>query len=754
MSGAGSARAAGGGGIDLAGCDREPIHVPGSIQPHGLLFVLAAADATVLQASENVAEVLGRPVSHVLGRPLAEVLGAAVADALIGRLDRAPERDRPVLLRTVRLDTAAGGPRAFHAVAHRTGGGVVLELEADATADDPADPYPVLDAFAGRAERAASVADLARAAAEEVRRLTGFDRVLVYQFDPDGHGTVVGEDRNDRLPALLHHRFPASDIPAQARELYRHNRLRIIPDAGYRPVPVVPAANPVTGGPLDMTYAVLRSVSPVHVEYMKNMETRSSMSVSVLRDGRLWGLISCHHRDPKAVPFAARATCDLLARAFSLRLSALEHARDYERRIGVREAYAKLLAGMADRLDYAAGLAERPDDLLAFAEAGGAAVLTEGGCVLVGATPAEADVRRLADWLFREVREEVYATDALPVAYPPAAGFKDAASGVLAVAVSKLHPSYVLWFRPEVVRTIAWGGDPYKPADRNGDAARVHPRRSFATWRETVRLRSRPWRPAEVEAAAELRNAIVGVVLKKAEELAGLTAELRRSNAELEAFSYSVSHDLRAPLRHVVGYAEMLRDDAAGTLSPRAERCVATIIESSEFAGTLVDKLLAYARLGRGELQRTRVDLTALVAEARRDVAAGLAGRAVTWHVADLPAVEGDLMMLRLAVRNLLDNAAKYTRGRAEAVIEVGARDEGDEVVVFVRDNGTGFDMKYADKLFGVFQRLHRMEDYEGTGIGLANVRRVAERHGGRAWAEGEEGRGATFYVSLPKPRG
>lgn len=735
---------------DVSACERELIHIPGSIQPHGLLFVLAD-DHSVVQASENVASVLGRPVSGVLNRPLADALGDAVTTSLVARLPHAPMRERPVLLTTVDL---GGTGRTFHAVAHRTDGGLVLELEAAPPAQATVDFYPVLDVFAGRIERAASVAELSSAVAEEVRRLTGFDRVLVYQFDPDWNGTVVGEDRNDRLPSYLHHRFPASDVPAQARELYRHNRLRLIPDAGYCPVPVVPAMNPVTGRPLDMTYSALRSVSPVHVEYMKNMETLSSMSVSVLRDERLWGLISCHHRDPKGVPFAVRTTCDLLARSFALRLAALEHTRDYERRIGARAAYAKLLAGMADRLDFAAGLAARPDELLTFAEAQGAAVLTEDGCSLVGNCPTAEEVRELAGWLFREVRNEVYATDALPAAYPPGEAFKDAASGLLSVSVSKLHPSYVMWFRPEVVRTIEWGGDPHKPLERNGTAVHLHPRRSFATWRETVRLKSLPWRPADTEAAAELRNAIVGIVLKKAEQLADLNAELERSNKELEAFSYSVSHDLRAPLRHVVGYAEMLRENATDKLSERDRRCIATIIESSEYAGTLVDKLLAFSRLGRGELQKARVDMNALVRETQRDVAATAAGRRITWHVGDLRAVDADVMMLRLAVRNLLENAVKYTRNRDETVIEVGSRDEGDEIVFFVRDNGVGFDMKYAGKLFGVFQRLHRMEDYEGTGIGLANVRRIVDRHGGRTWAEGEEGTGATFYFSLPRPPG
>jgi light-regulated signal transduction histidine kinase (bacteriophytochrome) len=740
---------------DLSNCEREPIHVPGSIQPHGALLVLAEADLSVVQASENVGELLGVPVQEALGRPLGTLLGADTARRLGAELPQAPTHTRPAFLRTVTVQTN-GTERTFHAVAHRTDGGIVLELElattADRDRDATPDTHPLLDAFTLKAEAAKSVEDLSRLTCEEVRRLTGFDRVLIYRFDEGWNGTVIGEDGSGRLPSYLHHRFPASDIPAQARELYRLNRLRIIPDGAYRPVPVTPAVNPVAGKPLDMSFSALRSVSPVHVEYMRNMETAASMSVSILRDGRLWGLVSCHHKEPKTVSFPVRGTCDLIARAFSLRLSALEYTQDYERRIEVRSAYSKLLAVMADRGDFAQALAEHPEDLTAFADAQGAALLTEGGCLLFGKTPAEPEVRDLADWLFRVVKAEVYSTDSLSGVYPTAAAYKGTASGLLAVAVSKLYPSYVLWFRPEVIQTIQWGGDPAKPVETNGDRVKLHPRRSFATWRETVRDKSLPWRPSEVEGAGELRNTIVGTVLRKAEELADLNAELVRSNKELEAFSYSVSHDLRAPLRHIVGYAEMMKDGGGGSLNARGERCLATIIESSEYAGRLVDKLLGYSRLGRAELQRSRIDLNALVAETKKDVMRDAEGRHITWNVGEFPTVVADLMMLRMAVRDLLTNAVKYTREKDPAVIEVGSRDEGGEHLFWVKDNGVGFDMDYADKLFGVFQRLHRWEEYEGTGIGLANVRRVIDRHGGRTWAEGKENEGATFYFTLPKP--
>lgn len=436
---------------------------------------------------------------------------------------------------------------------------------------------------------------------------------------------------------------------------------------------------------------------------------------------------------------------------FALRIAALEHSQDYERRIEVQAAYAKLLACMSGRADFAAALADNAQTVLSFVGAGGAAILNDDECTLLGRTPTEAQVRELAGWLFKDIGEEIYSTDSLVSLHAAARAYKDKASGLLAIAISKLHPSYVLWFRPEVLQTVPWGGDPSKERQYPGNHATLHPRKSFETWKETVSDKSLPWNRSELEASAELRNIIVGTVLRKAEELVALNAELTRSNKELEAFSYSVSHDLRAPLRHIVGYAEMLKEGGAGRLTDTDKRYLNTIIESSEYAGSLVDKLLQFSRLGRAELQRARVDMNLLVHELQQAIMADVKDRNIVWKVGELPTVVADLMMIRMAVGDLLSNAVKYTRQKDPAVIEIGARLEGPEYVFFVKDNGVGFDMAYVDKLFGVFQRLHRWEEFEGTGIGLANVRRVMERHGGRTWAEGEEGKGAVFYFTLPK---
>lgn len=734
--------------VDLAACAREPIRTPGAIQPQGALFALSGQDLVVTQAA--IGECADLTPGPAIGRPLDAVLAPpirGVADALRARLPL----DRPTYLGAFVIRPGHG----YHAVAHEADGQLLLELETIA----PGDPetfeelYPAVSTLLTGAQDVHSLEALGALAAREVRRITQFDRVLIYRFDAAWNGAVIAEDRNDTLPSYLDLRFPASDIPAQARELYRRNRLRLIADASYRPVPIEPPLDPATGRPNDLSLSILRSVSPVHLEYMRNMGTGASMSISLLRNGQLWGLISCHNRAPRRVPYHVRTACDFIGQFLSLQFAAREQAALAERRIALRAVQAKLLARMAAAEHFVDGLIEAPDDLLALTDAAGVAIVSGDACRLLGETPDEAAVRRLAGWLAEHHGDEPFATDHLAGVLPEGATIKDHASGVLAIPISRVHAAFVLWFRPEVIRTVSWGGSPFKAADLERDG-RIHPRKSFEVWKEAVQLRSRPWGEAEVEAADQLRSAIVDIVLRKAEELAAMSEQLLRSNKELEAFSYSVSHDLRAPFRHIVGFAQLLKQYEGDKLSERGQRYIETIIDSAISAGTLVDDLLSFSQMGRAALHPILVDMNALVEEVRQRCATDARDRRIDWRVGPLPPAEADPGMLRLVIQNLLENAVKFTRDRDPAVIEVGAYEDAGETVYFVRDNGAGFDMAYVGKLFGVFQRLHRVEEFEGTGIGLANVKRIVEqRHGGRVWAEGAVDAGATLYFTLPRGR-
>ncbi|MCI9879762.1 MULTISPECIES: ATP-binding protein [Methylobacterium] len=747
----------------LTVCDREPIHRLGTLQPHGFLLALRDPDGRIVQASANVPG----GIEACLGRPcdvaFPDLEGLFPADSA------EPERDGAQYLRTVSLSTPEG-PLAYDLAIHRSGALTILEFEAVASvfaSNHSLDAlYPRLSRFVEGLHEAASVAELCHLVAVDIRHITGFDRTLVYRFDRDWHGTVIAEDGNGALPSYLDLRFPATDIPAQARELYRRNRLRIIPDAGYRPVPILREPGE-DAEPLDLSQSILRSVSPVHVEYMRNMGTMASMSVSILVDGALWGLISCHNAAPRRVPLQARNACDFLTRIFALQLAAKERGAEAEQRLRLGAIQARLLGFMAEEENFLDGLLKHSDDVLALAGASGAAVITSDTCRLLGTTPRDVEVRGIYQWLSSGPGgADLVATDALSEVYPPARAFAEQASGLLAISISQKYASYVLWFRPEVVRTVKWGGDPTKAAtpDPAGGPERLHPRQSFEIWKETLQNRSLPWSRAEIESVKDLRASVLGIVLRRAEELASLSEELQRSNKELEAFSYSVSHDLRAPFRHIVGYAELLRSREGSRLSDKGRHYINTIVEAAFSAGTLVDNLLRFSQMGRNALNPVAGDLNALVEEVRRSVMREVPPeRTIRWTIGSLGKVNADPVMLRLVIENLLSNAVKYSRDRAEAVIEVGRLDgrspgqapDGDgaeQAVFFVRDNGVGFDMAYVDKLFGVFQRLHRVEEFEGTGIGLANVRRIVERHGGRTWAEGAIGAGATFYFTLPTP--
>jgi light-regulated signal transduction histidine kinase (bacteriophytochrome) len=735
----------------LERCAQEPIQVPGSIQPHGFLLVLDETDLHILQASENAEHWLGLPAKELLGCPFAGL----VSDTFDMRahLARLPDDEGfPFHIGDVHLRHGAPCSDRLRVLAHRHDQVLIIEFEpvrVPADLAEQGDYYPLVRSFVGSLHLAASLEELLQQSVEQLKRITGFGRVKAYRFDSEGNGQVLAEVADPSYPSYLGLCFPASDIPRQARELYRVNRIRVIEDANYQPSKLLPATNPRTRKALDMSFAALRSVSPVHLQYMRNMGTLASMSLSIVVDGQLWGLVSCHHAQPRPVDLRTRTACELLASVLSLQIESRESHASTRTLLDLRQHIVRLISSMADRDSVSDGLLDLPDVLLQFAGASGAAVISADRCDLIGKTPPQAQVTALVHWLARRGEDTVFHSDNVRRDIDELPELAAHVGGVLAVAISQIHSHYLLWFRPEHVRTVNWAGQPSKQV---GPQGQLDPRHSFERWQEEVRGFCQPWDPLIVEGVLELRAAVLGIVLRKAEELAQLAGELRRSNKELEAFSYSVSHDLRAPLRHIAGYTELLGEIEGQGLSERGRRFLQHIGEAAHFAGSLVDNLLNFSQMGRSALRLSDVDLNALVDAIRTELAPDYQGRDIVWDIAPLPKVMADPAFLNLALQNLISNAIKYTRGRDPARIAIRAQEHQGEVEVCIRDNGVGFDMAYANKLFGVFQRLHRMEDFEGTGIGLASVRRIIERHDGRVWAEGQIDQGASFHFTLPRP--
>lgn len=675
----------------------------------------------------------------------ADTLTQAMAALPLDALRTLKPGDPPVT-----VGTLPGEAAAQSVTGHLTDEHALLEFE-DAPPDTigEAPIYSLTRQFLPKLQQASRLETLTDLVAAEMKRLTGFGRCLVYRFDDAGHGEVLSERLDPGYDSYAGHHFPATDIPKQARELYVLNQFRLIADATYTPVPLRmkdAAATPTT---VDLSRAQLRSVSPVHLEYMRNMGTLASMSASIVVDGRLWGLISCHDHAPRHLSAPTRLACEHLGQLLALQVQAQESNRVVAERLELRKITLGIVSHLADSDATLRTLVAQPWLTLQVAKATGAAVVLDDEVWTVGDVPATPQLLQLSQWI-AGLGQDVYESHALARHYVPGAEFQHVAAGVLAISISQVHRHLVIWFRPEIVQTITWAGNPQK-AQIEADG-RIHPRRSFESWAEDIRGQSAAWTESQVSAVRELRQALIGIVLRRAEELAAVASELGRVNKELEAFSYTVSHDLRAPMRHIAGYVDLVVETERKQLGERSLRYLGHVKEAAAFAGQLVDALLDFSRMGRAALKSRAVDTDALVDGLVRELTRTAPDRRIEWSIDPaLPSLHADPLLLQVAVRNLLSNAVKYSRASEVARITVRGirRPDGDGLEV--EDNGVGFQMKYVDKLFGVFQRLHQAEEFEGTGIGLANVKRIVERHGGTVWARGDIGKGASFGFSLPR---
>jgi two-component system, chemotaxis family, sensor kinase Cph1 len=502
--------------IDLDNCAREPIHIPGSIQPRGVLVVLREPDLEIRQVSANVPDLLGRSVDDVLGRHLSALLGAEQA----ARVEQAASAFGELRQRNpLECQIEVGGElRAFDAILRREPGGVLLvELEI-AYGERPfsfPNTYQAVRSSVEELNQASTLTELYNTTARAVRDLTGFDRVMVYRYDDHYNGEVVAESKRDDLNPFLGLHYPSTDIPAQARALYEKNWIRLISDVNYTPTPLVPSVDPETGAPLDLTYATLRSVSPIHVEYLQNMGVHASMSISLLRRGRLWGLIACHHyAGPHLPPFGTRAAAEFLGSTLSLRLVDQFEDDQLHKRLASQAVLAKLTsATLGDDERIASALLGAPD-LLDLVPADGVVVNIDGDTVVRGSVPAPDVVEAIAEWA-RGAGDEIASSECLSRDVPALTLDPQLAAG--AFALNLPDGQYAIWFRREVQRSVDWGGDPHNKAIAvsEGDEIRLSPRKSFDRWREIVRMRSEPWTLTQAESAEALRRHLVECLYRR-----------------------------------------------------------------------------------------------------------------------------------------------------------------------------------------------------------------------------------------------
>ncbi|MCY0093551.1 HWE histidine kinase domain-containing protein [Hoeflea ulvae] len=497
---------------NLTNCDVEPIHIPGSIQPHGCLLACDMTATTIVRHSANAQAMLGID-GNLNGMALRKVTGDALTHDIRNTLSRTQSGERAALL----FGKQADNGRRFDIAVHRFKGSIILEFEP--AEDSIAEPLELSRAMLGRIASISTTERLVSESARLMQGMLGYDRVMIYQFGPDGAGKVVSEARRPQLESFLGQYFPASDIPQQARLLYLKNTIRIISATDFERIPVLPVID-ASGEPLDLSFAHLRSVSPIHCEYLRNMGVGASMSISIIVDGELWGLIACHHYGPRTLSMAQRVAAEIFGEFFSLHLNALRHKQSLDAATTARSALDALLQEAVRAEDINALLAERLSEFSKLMPADGLALWLRGKLTVLGTTPPEAEIPSLARFAATVADGRIWATHKLANAVPGAARYADRAAGMLVIPLSQRAGDYVFFFRKEVVQTLEWAGNPEKSYDTGPLGDRLTPRKSFAIWKETVHQQSVPWTEQERMFGEAARSALVGVILEHSELLA------------------------------------------------------------------------------------------------------------------------------------------------------------------------------------------------------------------------------------------
>jgi chemotaxis family two-component system sensor kinase Cph1 len=780
--------------VDLTNCDREPIHIPGAIQPYGVLLALREPTLEVVMASASTGAILLMPASELIGRRFADLFGAESANAILSMLSR-PSTSASCRLQLGRAETLVD------VFTHRSDGLVILELEPTEDANELTVERMrnVMHETVRRVEAAESLVDLAQSIADEMRSVTGFDRIWVYRFHADWHGEIIGESKRDGIETWLGMHYPASDIPTQARALFLRNWLRVIPDIGFLPSPLEPTRNPLTERPLDLGGSLLRSVSPIHIEYLRNMGVTASLVISLIHRGKLWGLISGHHYSgPKRLPHADRSLCEFLAQALSLQIGSANRLEDRRYALEIRERQNRLVERLVRGNNAVAAVTTGDITLANLVSATGAMVIRGHERTRVGDTPNDAQVDALLAWL-RGRTDDDLETSALPSEFKPAEAYADVASGLLAMPTTRDRRDMLLWFRREQHQTVKWAGDPHKPVTIALDGSpRLHPRGSFALWEEEARGTSVPWRTIEVEAARDLRRSLLDIQIRQSEEIAQLNDELSLTNAQLEEsatemeiqaaelleqreereglldrerdareesdranrakadFLAVMSHELRTPLNAIGGYAQLMTLGVRGPITSEQAADLERIQINQRHLLGLINSILNFTKLEAGQIQFTLapVQLAELLHGLDALIGPQMHSKSIQFTVSACdPAISvlADSEKLRQIMLNLLTNALKFTA--PGGTVTISCAPAGAFVAIAVADTGRGIVPEALASIFEPFVQIDRHitpATEQGVGLGLAVSRELARGMHGDLQVTSEAGAGSTFTLRVP----
>lgn len=741
--------------VNLTNCEQEPIHIPGSIQPHGFLIGLKEDTFTIDFCSANCEEYIGIPYKELLDKKFEDFFGTDSLNSLKDYISK----DQMLSSTLHRLTIE---DKTFQCTVHKSESIYIIEAEPVNTRDrNISEVYDQTSQFLLYMHDTHTLKELCQLVANGTREITGYDRVMIYRFDKDYNGEVFAESVRDDLEPFLGLHYPHTDIPPQARELYMKNLLRLIADINYTPVPIY-TIDDTRDKNLDLSLSILRSTSPIHVQYLHNMGVGATLTISLIYKKKLWGLIACHHYSPKNLTPEIRLAAQLQGHFITSQIDLRQSNEEYEVSRKTNEELKKINTfSLTGKDEGKFNDLVKKDGILQLCNAAGVAIVFNGGIYKNGITPTDDEIQDMANWLATYTNNGSFYTDKLVDYLPNKLDMCGQTSGLIYHSLDMDSNNCILWFRPETKTEVNWAGDPNKAIvkDKNG----LSPRNSFKLWKETVSCTSKPWLQPEIVTAATYANSLqrqinLLIISQEEEKYRKLSELLKETNSELENINWISTHDLQEPLRKI----QIISSRILSKETEIPENVHDAILRMNASAGrmqTLLIDILKYTRLKHSDDAFEEVDLNRIVKELKEEMSETINEKSTVINYEELPVVKGIPFLIKQLFSNLISNSVKYTAEDRNPEINITAspvpmtyngKDTGFYNVIHFSDNGIGFEPQFSESIFNIFTKLHAASEYKGSGVGLALCKKIMQNHHGYITAVSTLGEGTTISMYFP----
>ncbi|GGF05662.1 ATP-binding protein [Flavobacterium limi] len=737
--------------VTLTNCEHEPIHIPGKIQPHGFLIGLTS-EGKIDFCTANISWYVSVTHTETLGKKFGDVFGTEAEKQIFEYINKDKNKD----VFPLEIDLLG---KFFQISIHKSFDIYVLEAEFQfAGKEKLADVYTQTIQFVTQMNNTSSLKDLCALVAEGTRKITGYDRVMIYRFDEHYNGEVYAENCREDLEPFLGLHYPHTDIPAQARELYIKNQLRLIVDVDYTPVPIF-TVDDKEGKNLDLSLSILRSTSPIHVEYLQNIGVGATLTISLIHNDRLWGLIACHHYSSKNISpemrLAAKLQGQFITSQIDIRQSNDENVNSQQTALALEQ-----LSGMQFPLlqESVQAIVEVPQ-LLNICNATGVSIISKGKIYKNGLVPTDEQIENLIAQIKNKSSDKLFVTNKLSD-HCDDLGKCSSFAGIIYHSVG--NSDYIIWYKPETISEINWAGDPEKAIIK--DSTGLHPRNSFEIWKQIIKNQSTPWKQYEINGAVQyahtLHNQLMMISLSEEEEkYRNLNEILKETNSELENLNWISTHDLQEPLRKIQLFtSKMLAEPDIDQM----ESIFTPLHKISRSAGRmriLLDDILKFSRIKYTRENLEKIDLNNILKMILTEMEETISENKAVIEYENLPKVHAIYFLMQQLFSNLIQNSLKFASSDRIPHIKITASQEPELVAhsnkiychwICFSDNGIGFEQKYAETIFKVFGRLHNQEQYDGSGVGLALCKKIMQTVGGTIYATGKLGEGTDITVYFP----